>query len=62
MNQGAAMILKALVQGSERLDGKGEIANWRLWQVWCGVGLGPPVLYTGVHCALHHHHGVGRDR
>ena len=31
------MILKALVLGSERLDGKGGIANWRLWQGGCGL-------------------------
>ena len=37
INQGAAMILKAVALGSERLDGKGGIANWRLWQVWSGV-------------------------
>ena len=55
------MILKALVLGSERLDGKGGIANWRLWQVCCGLGP-PPVLYCCVHCAVRHHHGVGRDR
>ena len=42
------MILKALVLGSERLDGKGEIANWRLWQVWGGTGSSCFVLL----CAL----------
>ena len=49
INQGADMILKAVVLGSERLDGKGGIANWRLWQV-CVVWV--LLLFCTVVCTV----------
>ena len=59
INQGADMILKALVLGSERLDGKGGIANWRLWQVCCGTGSSCFVLWCALCCAPPSWCGVG---